>query len=108
MLVDKNLRDWSFSFIIPAAKSIATIAQSVEQTFRKRQVKGPNPFGGSNANDKLADTAHAVSLLFYFIVAFNAPSKIFSPSLICSLVTFSGGIQRITLSYVPQVSNNKF
>ncbi len=25
----------------------ATIAQSVEQTFRKRQVKGPNPFGGS-------------------------------------------------------------
>ena len=25
----------------------ATVAQLAEQTFRKRQVKGPNPFGGS-------------------------------------------------------------
>ena len=31
----------------PAARSIATIAQSVEQTFRKRQVKSSNLFGGS-------------------------------------------------------------
>ena len=31
---------------MPSGVHIATVAQSVEQTFRKRQVKGSNPFGG--------------------------------------------------------------
>lgn len=34
-------------FIIPAANKQATVAQLVEQTIRNRQVKGSNPFGGS-------------------------------------------------------------
>ena len=33
-------------FVWYNVQSIATIAQLVEQAFRKRQVKGPNPFGG--------------------------------------------------------------
>ncbi len=34
----------------------------------------------------------------YFVAAFSAPSKTFKPSLICSEVTFNGGIQRMVLS----------
>jgi hypothetical protein len=46
---DKDSRrcyDLKIAGIIPAAKQ-ATIAQPVEQTFRKRQVKSSNLFGGS-------------------------------------------------------------
>ena len=39
-------KNWYNSFV-------ATVAQLVEQAFRKRQVKGPNPFGGLNGNEML-------------------------------------------------------
>jgi hypothetical protein len=44
---DISLRVYRVSFIIPAAKQIATVAQLVEQTIRNRQVMGSNPIGGS-------------------------------------------------------------
>jgi hypothetical protein len=43
-----SLRVYVVSFIIPASKQIATVAQLVEQTIRNRQVMGSNPIGGSN------------------------------------------------------------
>jgi hypothetical protein len=42
-----SLQVYGLSFIIPAAKQIATVAQLVEQTIRNRQVMGSNPIGGS-------------------------------------------------------------
>ena len=43
----QNLPDKRKNWYNPAAITIATIAQPVEQTFRKRQVKSSNLFGGS-------------------------------------------------------------
>jgi hypothetical protein len=43
----QNLPDNHKNWYNPAAVIKATIAQSVEQTFRKRQVKSSNLFGGS-------------------------------------------------------------
>jgi hypothetical protein len=43
----QNLHDNKKHWYNPAARTLATIAQSVEQTFRKRQVKSSNLFGGS-------------------------------------------------------------
>ena len=43
----RSLRDWEKYWYNPRRYPTATIAQSVEQTFRKRQVKSSNLFGGS-------------------------------------------------------------
>ncbi len=44
----KFIAGWGWLWYNALRNRIATIAQPVEQTFRKRQVKGSNPFGGSS------------------------------------------------------------
>jgi hypothetical protein len=59
----------------PAAVN-ATIAQSVEQTFRKRQVKSSNLFGGSQKNDPDPKKSRLFSIESgHFIAEMSIPSQ---------------------------------